>query len=390
MHLPTVDIIIAAKNEARLIGSCLEALERQDYPHELLQIYVVDNGSTDETARVADRHTGVNVSRAEKPGAASARNAGLRQSSGELVAFLDAHCVVDRNWVGVMADNFKTAVLGGCQGYIENRSINERVQKYLDESGSLSNERIIEDTVSGKRNIYPWILSGSCMYRREALDVAGFFNEELRACEDVDLAWRVVLSGYQLGYVPHARLIHYNCDPWLRFLTKAFDYGSGAAAIASIYKPHGAREKFLPSAILSKSPERFVSGIFYWAGFRQKEWRLRLKLEKPPIAEMPTISRRFRQPFRWSPTISLGISRDAVFWFRDDEPASVIVHIPTNLRVVLDNVGNFIWRRVAQGVGRETLIGQLSAHYGVASATAGSDLDDLVEELIETGILARL
>ena len=37
------------------------------------------------------------------------------------------------------------------------------------------------------------------MYRRAALNDAGYFNENLTACEDVDLAWRVVLLGYQLA-----------------------------------------------------------------------------------------------------------------------------------------------------------------------------------------------
>jgi cellulose synthase/poly-beta-1,6-N-acetylglucosamine synthase-like glycosyltransferase len=387
MQLPYVDILIAARNEAQRLGACLMALRTQEYPAERLQIYVIDNGSSDATMQVAAQHH-AQVLREPKRGAAAARNTGLAHSRGELVGFLDAHCVPEKNWVRLMAEEFKQPQLGGCQGYIENKALNQRVQKYLDKTGALSNEHVIEDTVSGKRNIYPWILSGNCMYRREALNDAGCFNENLEACEDVDLSWRVVLLGYQLGYVPSAKLIHYNCDSWQRFISKGLSYGRGAAALASIYKPHGAGEKFRPAQIWSRKPERLLSGLSYWAGYRQMEWRLRLRLQRPPA--MPAVPRpleKFRAAFHWSPALSIRISADTIFWFRDAEQTSVIVHFPTKLRFVLDRVGDFIWRRMVKGIDRETVVQELSGHYGVAPVTAAADLDELVAELLEAGIL---
>lgn len=388
MKLPSVDILIAAKNEERYIGSCLAALAAQDYPKELLQIYVIDNASSDNTVHIAER-SGAHVLSEGKRGAAAVRNAGLARSRGELVGFLDAHCVPEKDWVRLMAAAFTVEVLGGCQGSIENKSVNRRVQKYLDVTGALSNERVVEDTISGKRNLYPWILSGNCMYRRDALNDAGFFSENLEACEDVDLAWRVVLLGYQLAYVPQAKLIHYNCDSWHGFVKKGLGYGGGAATLASIFKPHGAREKFLPAQILSKRPERLLSGLYYWAGYKQKEWRLRLKLDPQPATHpQRTVLAKFRPAFNWTSGISLRISQEAIFWFRDDDQSSVIVHLPTKLRVVLDGVGDFIWRRIANRVSREGIIQEMMACYGVARITISSDLDDLIEELIDAGILA--
>jgi cellulose synthase/poly-beta-1,6-N-acetylglucosamine synthase-like glycosyltransferase len=389
IQLPGVDILIAAKNEERYLGACLEALERQDYPKESYRIYVIDNGSSDNTVRIAQQHD-VQVLSEPKGGAAAARNAGLAQSCSELVGFLDAHCVPEKNWIRLMAEQFEVAELGGCQGRIENKSVNERVQKYLNDSGVLSNERVLVDTISGKRNIYPWILSGNCMYRREALNEAGFFNQKLEACEDVDLAWRVVLLGYQLAYVPEAKLVHYDCDSWHDFLKKGLSYGRGAATLAAIYKPHGAREKFLPKQIWSRKPERLLSGLYYWAGYRQKEWRLRLQLDKPPgMQPHRAVLGKFRPAFQWTSNVSLRVSSEAIFWLRDDEQTSVIVHVPTKLRFVLDAVGDFIWRRVARGINKEAIVEQLSKCYGVAPVTAAADLDDLIEELIEVGILVR-
>ncbi len=389
MQLPFVDVVIAAKNEERYLGSCLEAIKAQDYPKERFQIHVVDNGSSDNTVRIAEQQ-GAQVLSEHTRGAAAARNLGLARSAGELVAFLDAHCIPERSWISLMAEQFKVSNLGGCQGRIENRSINRRVQQYLEDSGALSNERVLVDTISGKRNIYPWILSGNCMYRREALNAAGFFNERLEACEDVDLAWRVVLRGYQLTYVPQAKLIHYNCESWHGFLKKGLRYGRGAAVLAAIYKPHGAREKFLPGQIWSTKPERLLSGLYYWAGYRQQEWRLRLKLDSAPAMQAQrAVLKKFRTTFHWTSNVSLRISGDAIFWFRDDEQTSVIVHFPTKLRVVLDAVGDFIWRRLVKGSNRESIVQEVTARYGVASITAAADLEDFIEELIDAGILVR-
>jgi len=390
-YQPRVDIIIAARNEERYLGFCLDALREQDYPTELLKIYLVDNGSTDRTVRIAQEY-GINVLIEPKRGAAAARNAGLAQSNAELVGFVDAHCIPDKSWVRLLAEQFHVNELGGCQGSINNKSINARVQKYLDDSGVLSNERIVEDTVSGKRNIYPWILSGNCMYRRDAITEAGLFNEELEACEDVDLAWRVVLLGYQLSYVPQAKLTHYNCDAWLEFFRKGLYKGRGAALLSSIYRPHGAKEKFLPSQILSAKPEKFLAGLYYWAGYRQQEWRLRFNLDRPPSKQLPAhVLEKFRSPFQWTVEVTLRISEDAVFWFRNGpHPSSVIVHVPTKMRVVLDSVADFIWRRIAQKTNRASLVEELTAYYGVAAVTAGSDLDDLVEELIDASILIKV
>jgi hypothetical protein len=85
----------------------------------------------------------------------------------------------------------------------------------------------------------------------------------------------------------------------------------------------------------------------------------------------------------------LRISDNAIFWFRNEERTTVIVHLPTKLRVVLDAVGDFIWRRIAKGLNREDVVQELTAYYGVAYITASADLDDLIEELIEAGILVR-
>ena len=387
MHLPSVDIVIAAHNEERHLRQCLNSLREQEYPDDRFEIYVVDDGSDDQTAKIATE-CGVNLLRQQKRGAAAARNAGIRAGTGQLIGLLDAHCYIQNNWVRVMAEQFADPQVGGCQARINNQSDDKRVQKYLDSTRTLSNDQILTDTVKGDRNLYPWILSGNSMYRRSAVEEAGFFNEILVACEDVDLAWRVVLLGYHLRYASQAEATHYDHNSWLGFIRKGFRYGAGAAQLSQIYKAHGAKARNNFSGVLTLNLEQSLSAIFYSAGFNLKILRMGCGLDNPHSTQpLSTPLERFRPVQRWDDERCLQVSSAAVYWFNEPD-RSVIVNVTSKQRIVLQSTGNFIWRRIVGRLDRSELIEQLSEHYNVSTLTAGSDLDEFVEELIDAGVIA--
>lgn len=95
---PTVSVIIPAYNSAKYIGEAIESVFAQTYPvHE---INVVDDGSTDDTAKIVQEHvraqehksTGAQVKYIyqNNKGPAAARNAGIRAATGDYIAFLDS------------------------------------------------------------------------------------------------------------------------------------------------------------------------------------------------------------------------------------------------------------------------------------------------------------
>jgi cellulose synthase/poly-beta-1,6-N-acetylglucosamine synthase-like glycosyltransferase len=289
-----------------------------------------------------------------------------------------------------MANRLEDRIYGGCQGAIDGRATDARVRRYLGRSGMFSMERILEDTVHGSRNIYPWILSGNCMYRRAAIAEAGSFNEDLVGCEDVDLAWRVVLQGYMLGYVPGAAVVHYDVRSWHRFLAKGRVYGAGAAQLAHVYREHGARNKFVPHNIWGGSVERSMASWNYWLGYYGGSARTRLGLRTAiPGQPVRPVHARFRPRFNWTETEMLQISRNCIFWFRDEQHSSVLVFLPTKTRVVLDSSADVIWRLLAAQSDKSTVINKLCGYFNVAPVTARSDLDEFIEELIDVGIVLR-
>jgi len=105
---PTVSIIVAARNEEQSIGSTLTSLTSIDYPQEKLEIIIVNDNSIDRTSEVVrgfmPGHPNIKLVHAQRGtghlhGKANALAQGIEQSSGEILLFTDADCVVSPMWV---------------------------------------------------------------------------------------------------------------------------------------------------------------------------------------------------------------------------------------------------------------------------------------------------
>src|SRR5262249_4115340 len=93
---PKVSVVVAAYNAAATLSDCLVSLSDLNYPD--YETIVVDDGSSDDTAKIAEQ-AGVRVVREQHSGLASARNAGVEVATGEIVAFIDADATADRDWL---------------------------------------------------------------------------------------------------------------------------------------------------------------------------------------------------------------------------------------------------------------------------------------------------
>ncbi len=94
---PVISVVVPAYNEEKLLPKCLDALKKQsfDRPYEII---VVDNNSTDKTAKIAKK-AGVKVVSEKKKGISSARQKGIDVSQAEIIAQTDADSIPDKNWL---------------------------------------------------------------------------------------------------------------------------------------------------------------------------------------------------------------------------------------------------------------------------------------------------
>ena len=104
---PDVSVIIPAMNAAGTLPDCLLALRAQTMPRERFEVIVVDDGSTDSTAAVAEKYR-TRVIRLRNSGPAVARNRGVEAAKGNILVFTDADCApepsfLEANWRKVQA-----------------------------------------------------------------------------------------------------------------------------------------------------------------------------------------------------------------------------------------------------------------------------------------------
>ncbi len=101
--LPSVSVVIPCLNDAAALDACLSSLARQSVP--ALEIVVVDNNSTDDSAAVARRY-GARVVFEGEPGIPAAAAAGYDAAAGEIIARCDADCLLPPDWIQRIAQSF--------------------------------------------------------------------------------------------------------------------------------------------------------------------------------------------------------------------------------------------------------------------------------------------
>jgi glycosyltransferase involved in cell wall biosynthesis/SAM-dependent methyltransferase len=173
-------------NQGQYLGEAIESARDQTYPS--LEILVIDDGSTDDTADVAKRYDpAVRYIRQPNGGLAAARNTGLRESVGIYLVFLDAD---DR-----LLPRAVEAGIACLRAYPGSAFVSGHY-RYIRTDGSIhrewapSNGRGTEGYLALLRGNYIG-MHATVMYRRDALERVGGFDTTLSACEDYDIYLRI-------------------------------------------------------------------------------------------------------------------------------------------------------------------------------------------------------
>ena len=101
---PTVSLVIPAYNEEKYIGKCLDSVISSG--SKFFEIVVIDNGSTDKTREVVESYRNVRIITEEKKGVMFARQRGVDETSGEIIAFIDADTIMLSGWYEQIVKRF--------------------------------------------------------------------------------------------------------------------------------------------------------------------------------------------------------------------------------------------------------------------------------------------
>lgn len=233
MNAPlTLSVVIPTYDEPERLEAALKSLSQQDYPHEAIQIIVVDDASPyldAERLHAAVAPLQLQLLRNEQnQGRARARNAALRVASGDIVVFLDSDMTVGTSFLRAHAQRHQNHAEAVFIGNIRFASEipTTSLTRYLEGRGV---HRVDLD----KPIPFNCFVTGNSSVRRSSLLRVGFFDEDLTAYggEDLELGYRLHLAGIPLYYAPEALSYHYHLrslEPLCRLMQT---YGSKSIPI---------------------------------------------------------------------------------------------------------------------------------------------------------------
>jgi len=229
-----VSVVIPTYNEEKRISECLSALiEGTEKPFEII---VADGNSSDKTRVIAASY-GATVINNPKGHAAAGRNVGIKAAKGEVIAFLDADCIPDRDWLKEIKYAFEHEDIDGLGTYIEPT---DPENKYEDFWGTLSLKILMSygeiPYYVKQKTLNDAFITASCAYTKELLyQLNGFNNWFANNAEDIDICWRAVDAGAKLKYEPKARIKAHSPTDLKGIKKKSFRNGVSSSKLQKVY-----------------------------------------------------------------------------------------------------------------------------------------------------------
>ncbi|NLP12134.1 glycosyltransferase [bacterium] len=230
---PRVVVIIPARNEAKDLGRCLDALQRQSYPTDRYEILVVDDDSSDDTAAVAQAH-GVRcvLSKSLPPGWSpkkAALHLGIQLSRAEIILTTDADCVAPARWIETMISYF-TEKVGAVVSWVDIEA-NGALLSRLEALDAWSFQVVGAAAIGHQR---PFLANGANWGYRRALyeQAGGFCGIEAAASGDDDLLLQKMRRRKQrvaFADAPDCRVRTIPCGSLSAFLQQRLRWASKTA-----------------------------------------------------------------------------------------------------------------------------------------------------------------
>jgi glycosyltransferase involved in cell wall biosynthesis len=227
-----VSVIIPIRNEEAFIARCLQSVVDQDYPHDSMEVLVVDGRSEDRSREIVAEFSYEFVSRYPliklldnpKISAPAGLNLGIREARGDVIVRVDGHCLLEPNYVSQCvrclretgADNVGGLMQAVGQNYVS-QVIALAISSFFGSGGSkfhyASKEQYVDTVYLGA-------------FRRSVFDKVGFFNESLVRNQDYELNYRIRVAGGKIFLSPAIKASYYGRSTlrylWCQYLQYGF------------------------------------------------------------------------------------------------------------------------------------------------------------------------
>jgi len=199
-----VSVVIPVYNDAGPLETCLSALREQSYAQDRYEVVVVDNGSEENIEAVVTPYDRARIVREDRPGSYAARNKGVREAEGEIIAFTDADCVPAPSWLeqGIrrLTGDGGCDLVGGRIEFCFQTPGRPTPAELFDSTHYLDQETYVrKENFAATANAFTW---------KRLFDEVGPFDDTLRSGGDTEWGRRVKNGGATICYAEEARVRH--------------------------------------------------------------------------------------------------------------------------------------------------------------------------------------
>lgn len=225
-----ISVIVPVYNAEPYLERVIEALRSQDYPKDAFELVFVDNGSTDRSVAILQRHPDLRLFSVSERGSYAARNRGTSEARGDIFAFTDSDCYPSRGWLRAIDNAFRTqdaqVLLGPRMPAVAGRSV-----RLLSE---YENKKVELVCASNDPALY-FGHTNNMAVRRGAMDRFGPFVQRARGSDTIFVR-RVVdeLSCSAVVYCREMSVQHAELDFIRTYYNKVQTYGGSRKAYGHI------------------------------------------------------------------------------------------------------------------------------------------------------------
>ncbi|MGB7519765.1 MAG: glycosyltransferase [Spirulinaceae cyanobacterium] len=212
MILPPVAVIIPVYNGEADLPNLVDCLLCQTYPAELVEYLLVDNNSGDRTAKLIQeaeekaKFQGITLrylSEDQIQSSYAARNKGIQATKAEILAFTDADCRPQPDWLMKLIPPFAKPEIGLVVGEILALPGNTLLEKHAEGQGILSQKNTLA------HSFCPYGQTANLAVRRKAFAEVGLFRPYLTTGGDADMCWRIQKEAFwQLHFAEDGIIRH--------------------------------------------------------------------------------------------------------------------------------------------------------------------------------------
>jgi glycosyltransferase involved in cell wall biosynthesis len=217
-----ISVIVPVYNASVWVEKCIHGLLNQDYDARYFEMILVDNNSSDDSIMRIRRHQRVRLFEETVQSAYAARNRGVRESMGDVLAFTDSDCVPTPNWLSGIASTMRNWPTKAALGSVEPASARGAMRLISDYEAAR-----LEYILKNRRKRAYFAFGGNMAIRRSAFERYGPFPEVSRGGDTLLLQRIANGAGPEaVEWTPHMRVRHLEWQSVFNHFKKSFIYAN--------------------------------------------------------------------------------------------------------------------------------------------------------------------